>query len=78
MDPEKRQLRELKRTIKRAGSKHRRRQLKQELADNPDEAHSSEPNFGRYSSSGMNGLDQDATRRHRGSEGPATGGTPGE
>ena len=63
MDDKKRELRKLKREIKRAGSKHRRRQLKRELADNPEEAHHSEESFGRNSSSGLNGLDNDATRR---------------
>jgi hypothetical protein len=62
-DPLKRQLRKLKRDLKRAGAKKRRRQLQRDLADNPEEAHHSEPTFGRASSAGLNGLDQDATRR---------------
>jgi hypothetical protein len=64
MDQDKRQLRQLKREIKRAGSKHRRRQLKRDLAENPDEAHHSEESFGRNRSEGMNDMDADATRRH--------------
>ncbi len=63
MDRDKRELRKFKRVIKRAGSKHRRRELKRELCDNPDEAHHSEESFGRRSSEGLNGLDADATRR---------------
>lgn len=63
MDQQKRQLRKLKRDLKRAGSKHRRRDLKRELAENPDEAHRSEESFGRSSSQGLNGLDDDPTRR---------------
>lgn len=63
MDRQKRELRKLKRDIKRAGSKHRRRQLKRELTDRPDEAHVSEESFGRNRSQGLNGLDEDATRR---------------
>ena len=63
MDQQKRQLRKLKRDLKRAGSKHRRRDLKRELAENPDEAHRSEESFGRSSSQGLNGLDNDPTRR---------------
>ena len=63
MDPTKRELRKLKRDIKRAGSKHRRRDLKRELAENPDEAHHSEENLGRNRSEGFNGLDNDPTRR---------------
>jgi len=68
MDQEKRKYRELKRTIKRAGSKHRRHDFKQQLRDNPDEAHTQEENFGRYSSAGMNANDRDATRRRSGEE----------
>jgi len=63
VDQQKRQLRKLKRELKRAGSRHRRRDLKRELAENPDEAHRSEESFGRSSSQGLNGLDDDPTRR---------------
>jgi len=63
VDPDKRQLRKLKRTLKRAGSKHRRRDLKRQLAEDPEGASEVEENFGRYSSEGLNGLDQDSTRR---------------
>jgi hypothetical protein len=65
MDPTKCETRKLKREIKRAGSKHRRRQLKRDLAEKPEEAHHSNESFGRNRSSGLNGLDQDATRRPR-------------
>ncbi len=63
MEPDKRQLRKLKREIKKAGNKRRRAVLKRDLAENPDEAAHSEFDFGRTSSAGMNGLDQDSTRR---------------
>jgi hypothetical protein len=63
MDPDKRQMRELKRAIKRAGNKRRRHQLKRDLADNPDEAHNSEVELTRDSSAWLNGLDRDSTRR---------------
>jgi len=63
MDQDKRQLRKLKRDLKRAGNKKRRQHLKRELADNPEEAAHSEFDFGRDSSAGLNGMDQDATRR---------------
>jgi hypothetical protein len=63
MDPTKREMRKLKREIKRAGSKHRRRQLKRDLTENPGEAHHSDESFGRNRSSSLNGLDNDATRR---------------
>ena len=62
-DPHKRELRKLKRTLKRAGSKYRRRDLKRQLAEDPERAADAEENFGRYSSEAFNGLDQDATRK---------------
>jgi hypothetical protein len=62
-DPHKRELRKLKRTVKRAGSKHRRRDLKRQLTENPEGAADAAENFGRFSSEGLNGLDQDATRK---------------
>jgi hypothetical protein len=69
MDPEKRRMRELKRSIKRAGNKHRRQQLKRDLAENPDEAHQSEADVGRDRSADFNGLDRDATRRRPAEDG---------
>lgn len=65
MDQDKRKLRQLKRGLKRAGSKHRRRDLKRQLAEDPAEAPHAEENFGRCSSEGLNGLDRDATRRRQ-------------
>jgi hypothetical protein len=44
----KRELRQLKREIKRAGGKRRRRLLKQGLAEHPDDAHNDSPGFGRF------------------------------
>lgn len=64
-DPDKRQFRKLKRDIKREGSKRVRRRLKDELRDNPDEAHEAEVDFGKLTSEPLNGLDQDATRRKK-------------
>src|SRR5690349_23167008 len=58
-----RRLRQLKRDIKRAGSKRRRRHLKRELREHPEDAPYSECDFGRNSSAGLNRLDRDATRR---------------
>lgn len=63
MDQDKRKFRELKRTLKRAGSKHRRRDLKKQLAADPEEAHQAEENFGRYGSAHLNHYDRDATRK---------------
>ncbi len=58
----KRELRQLKREIKRAGGKHRRSQLKRGLADHPEEAHEDEPDLGRHRSAALNGIDRDSTR----------------
>ena len=48
---------DLKRVIKRDGTKHRRNQLKRQLRANPDEAHEAEEDFGRSVSRLLNGLD---------------------
>lgn len=63
VDPKKRELRKLKRTIKRAGSKHRRRELKRQLEEDPEGAAEAEESFGKNSSEGLNRLDNDATRK---------------
>lgn len=68
MDQEKRKLRELKRSLKRAGNKSRRQQLKRDLEERPEEAAHSEFDYGRKSSAGLNGFDKDATRRKPGEE----------
>ena len=68
MDQDKRQIRKLKREIKRAGNRKRRQHLKRELKDNPAEAAHTDFDFGRHSSAGLNGYDQDATRRRKGEE----------
>lgn len=63
MDPTKREQRQTKRELKRAGSQHRRREWKRELRENPEEAPFSEEDFGRCSTAGLNGIDRDSTRR---------------
>jgi len=63
MDQDKRSMRKLKRDIKRAGNKRRRQALKRQLRDNPADAPYDELEFGRDSSAGFNGMDQDATRQ---------------
>jgi len=67
MEPTKRELRQMKREIKRAGSQRRRRQWKRDLRENPEEAPYSEEDFGRFSTALLNGIDQDQTRRRDGS-----------
>jgi hypothetical protein len=62
-DPDKRKLRELKRDVKKRGTKHRRRELKRTLSENPDEAAHAEEDFGKHHSATLNGLDKDAKRK---------------
>jgi hypothetical protein len=68
---EKRQLRETKREIKRAGHKKVRARAKHLLESAPEEAHLAEDNFGRYTTAHLNGMDHDATRKHRATPPPA-------
>ena len=66
MDPTKREQRQTKREIKRAGTQRRRRQWRtQDLRENPEEAPYSEEDFGRYSTAELNGMDRDSARRRR-------------
>ena len=67
----KRELRQLKREIKRKGGKLRRRQLKQGLAENPEEAANTVVDFGRLRSSALNGLDRDQSWRQAAGSSPA-------
>jgi hypothetical protein len=64
----KRELRQLKREIKRAGGKHRRRRLKQGLVEHPDEAHQDEPDLGKFRSAELNGFDRPAAGRTKDEE----------
>ena len=61
---QKRELRQLKREIKRKGGKIRRRQLKQGLIDNPDEAQDTVVDFGRFASRPMNDIDRPQVQQH--------------
>lgn len=67
MNDDKRRHRELKRDVKKAGNRKRRRHLDRELNRDPVNAHEAGFDFGRDSSAGLNGNDKDATRR-RGAE----------
>jgi hypothetical protein len=67
-DPDKRMLRDLKRTLKRRGSKHRRAELKKNLVENPEEAAHAEEDLGRYRSDTLNKLDNDSTRKKKDDE----------
>jgi hypothetical protein len=64
-DPDKRKMRELKRALKKRGNKHRRQELKKNLADNPEDAANAEEDLGRYRSDTLNKLDNDSTRRKK-------------
>jgi hypothetical protein len=65
MDQDKRRYRELKRDLKRAGNRKRRRHLQRQLREQPDEAARVDFDFGRDSTTGLNGNDRDATRRRK-------------
>ncbi|WP_152050720.1 hypothetical protein [Tautonia marina] len=62
---EKRQLRETKRELKRAGHKKVRARSKHLLESSPEDAHLARDSFGRYTTAHLNGIDRDATRRPR-------------
>ncbi len=55
---DKREIRRLKREIKRRGNHHVRREAKRALQENPEEASELGVNYGRYSSASLNGLDR--------------------
>lgn len=63
MNNDKREHRERKREVKRAGHKHNRNQVKRVLTERPDEAAELGDNFGRHSTAELNGIDRDATCR---------------
>ena len=63
MEQDKRRQRELKREIKQAGNRKRRRALSRDLLLNPEEAAHAEFDYGLASSAPLNGGDRDTTRR---------------
>jgi hypothetical protein len=60
---DKRQRRKEKRDVKKSGTRRARHQLKRSLAENPEEAHQDEVDYGELSSEPLNAQDHDATRR---------------
>jgi hypothetical protein len=65
-DRDRRELREIKRVVKRLGNQHARREAKRRLSEDPDdEALTDDPDYGRFRSGPLNGIDRDATRRKR-------------
>jgi hypothetical protein len=63
MDHDKRRYRQLKREVKRTGSRKMRRHLQRELTNCPEDAAHSNIDYGRDSSASLNGNDHDTTRR---------------
>ena len=62
---DKRQYRKLKRDIKRAGTKRRRRVLKQQVTDGTLDADNLDYGLGRNRTAWLNGIDRDAKRKRR-------------
>ena len=62
-DPDKYKIRELKRSVKKRGNKHRRAHLKKSLRENPEGAAEVEEDLGRFRSDTLNGMDKDSTRK---------------
>jgi hypothetical protein len=61
---DKKRYRQIKRDIKKAGTKRLRRRLKEDLATHPEEAHWDEVDYdASLRSESLNGLDQDNTRK---------------
>jgi hypothetical protein len=72
-DRDRRELREIKRVVKRLGNQHARREVKRRLSEalGPDLESDEDPltdgpDYGRFRSAPLNGMDRDATRRRRG------------
>jgi hypothetical protein len=64
-DPDKHKMLALKKALKRRGNKHRRAELKKNLANNPEEAAFAEEDLGRHRSDTLNNLHTDSTRRKK-------------
>lgn len=56
-------IRRIKRVVKRSGNKKVRSKAKRNIAQNPEEAHLGDDDYGAYSSKKYNGIDNDSTRR---------------
>lgn len=63
----KKQFREAKRQVKKDGNRERRRYLKRQLFEDPENAHldDEEYDYGFNSSTHYNGIDRDSTRRRQ-------------
>ena len=64
MQDQKKFYRELKRVIKKDGTRKRRKFLNKVLLENPEEAHEVEFDFGRASSKWLNGLDDEKKNQY--------------
>lgn len=64
MQDQKKFYRELKRVIKKDGTRKRRKFLNKVLLENPEQAHEAEFEFGRASSKWLNGLDDERKNQY--------------
>jgi hypothetical protein len=62
-EKDKKRLRRIKRVVKRSGNKKVRSKIKRDIAQNPEEAHLGDIDYGAYNSKKYNGMDRDATRQ---------------
>lgn len=62
MNDDKRHYRQMKRDLKKAGTRKQRRHFDRELQRDPCTAHEAEYDYGRDASAPLNGNDNDATR----------------
>jgi hypothetical protein len=75
MNQDKRQHREMKRSVKKAGNRKVRRDVQRTIREAPEDAAFLDADYGRYTSEPLNGIDKDATRKRRGTEEEATDAT---
>jgi len=65
-EDKKRELRETKRQIKKDGNRSRRRHLQRQIQDDPENAHLEDDyDYKHNSSTWLNGIDNDSTRKKR-------------
>jgi len=62
---DKREYRQLKRTLKKEGNKRARKKLKNDLRDNPEEAHWAEVDYGNCKTEDMKKYSREPKDEHR-------------
>jgi hypothetical protein len=65
MNDQKKLFRSLKRIIKKTGNRRTRNALKRSLSANPAEAHWDEIDYGKSSSTWLNGIDEDGIKSEK-------------